>query len=177
MTAAQITDYFGSGTEVAQLKEGTFTDDMLHFELVQAIEAGKAYLVWPGISADFTEKAIENVTITATEPATGTTQAGYTFQGVFEPTALTANTDFIVAGGNTIVKTSGGNLKGFRAYFKGSSNARATTFVIDDTEATGIITAEGEVVMDAPVYNMQGQRVNGSARGLYITNGKKYVVK
>lgn len=177
MTAAQITDYFGSGTEVAQLKEETFTDDMLHFELVQAIEAGKAYLVYPAIDADFTKKAIENVTIAATEPITGTTQAGYTFQGVFEPTALTVNTDFIVAGGNSIVKTSGGNLKGFRAYFKGSSNARATTFVIDDTEATGIITAEGEVVVDAPVYNMQGQRVNGSARGLYITNGKKYVVK
>lgn len=177
MDATQIANYFGSGTEVAQLKEGTFTDDMLHFELVHTIAAGKAYLVWPGISADFTKKAIENVTITATEPTTGTTQAGYTFQGVFEPTALTANTDFIVAGGNSIVKTSGGNMKGFRAYFKGSSNARATTFVIDDTEATGIITAEGEVVMDAPVYNMQGQRVKGSTRGLYITNGKKYVVK
>ena len=177
MTAAQITDYFGSGTEVAQLKEETFTDDMLHFELVQAIEAGKAYLVYPAIDADFTKKAIENVTIAATEPITGTTQAGYTFQGVFEPTALTVNTDFIVAGGNSIVKTSGGNLKGFRAYFKGSSNARATTFVIDDTEATGIITAEGEVVVDAPVYNMQGQRVKGTTRGLYITNGKKYVVK
>ena len=68
-------------------------------------------------------------------------------------------------------------MKGFRAYFKGSHNARTTSFVIDDTEATGIITAEGEVVVDAPVYNMQGQRVKGTTRGLYITNGKKYVVK
>lgn len=177
MDETQIAEYFGSGTEVAQLKEGSFTDDMLHFKLATEIVAGKAYLVWPDISADFTEKAIENVTIAATDPATGITQAGYTFQGVFEPTELAANTDFIVVADNKIVKTSGGNIKGFRAYFKGRSNARATTFVIDDTEATGIITAEGEVVMDAPVYNMQGQRVKGSTRGLYITNGKKYVVK
>lgn len=177
MTPAQIAEYFGSGTEVAQLKEGSFTDDMLHFELATEIVAGKAYLVWPDISADFTEAAINGVTIAATDPATGITQAGYTFQGVFEPTKLTANTDFIVVADNKIVKTSGGNIKGFRAYFKGSNNARATSFVIDDTEATGIITAEGEVVMDAPVYNMQGQRVKGSTRGLYITNGKKYVVK
>lgn len=177
MDATQIANYFGSGTEVAQLKEGTFTDDMLHFKLATEIEAGKAYLVWPGISADFTEKAIEGVTIGASKPADGTVQAGFSFLGVFEPTTLTAD-DHIVAGGNRIVKTSGGTLKGFRAFFTPvSDSARTTTFVIDDTEATGIITAEGEVVMDAPVYNMQGQRVKGSTRGLYITNGKKYVVK
>ena len=181
MDATLIEKYFGSGTEVAQLKENAADDDVLHFEIVQSIEAGKAYLVYPGVSEGFTSKAIAGATIAATSPNAGTTQADFTFQGVFNPTQLTANEDRIVSGGNSgnsIVKTSGGTLKGFRAYFHPeSTTARATSFVIDDGTATGIITAEGEVLEDGPVYNLNGQRVGQAARGIYIMNGKKVVMK
>ena len=179
MSATQIASYFGNGTAVAQLKENASNDDVLHFETVSTITAGKAYLVYPGVSEDFTSKAIAGATIAATSPNAGTTQADFTFQGVFNPTQLTANKDRIVSGGNnSIVKTSGGTLKGFRAYFHPESTAaRATSFVIDDGTATGIITAEGEVLEDGPVYNLNGQRVGQAARGIYIMNGKKVVMK
>ncbi|UKK49124.1 hypothetical protein L6475_03965 [Prevotella sp. E9-3] len=182
MTSAQITAYFGAGTEVAVLDESKngLNDDVLHFKQVNEIEAGQAYLVYPGVAADFSSKAIEGVTISATSPQDGITQAGFTFKGVYEPTALDAAVDRIVVSGNKIVKTTGGKLNGFRAYFKPTgANARATRFVIDDDDVvTGIITAEGEVIMDQPVYNLRGQRVqegNSSSRGLLIKGGKKYV--
>lgn len=182
MSSAQITDYFGAGTEVAVLDESKngLNDDVLHFKLVDEIEAGQAYLVYPGVDEDFSSKAIEDVTISATSPQVGITQAGFTFKGVYVPTALDAAVDRIVVSGNKIVKTTGGSLNGFRAYFKPTGdNARATRFVIDDdNEVTGIITAEGEVIMDQPVYNLRGQRVqegNSSSRGLLIKGGKKYV--
>lgn len=182
MTSAQITEYFGAGTEVAELdvSKNDLDDDVLHFKLVDEIEAGKAYLVYPGVVEDFSSKAIEGVTISATSPQEDITQAGFTFKGVYEPTELVADKDRIVVSGNKIVKTTGGSLNGFRAYFKPTdANARATRFVIDDdNEVTGIITAEGEVIMDQPVYNLRGQRVqegNSSSRGLLIKGGKKYV--
>ena len=31
--------------------------------------------------------------------------------------------------------------------------------------------------VDAPVYNMMGQRVNKNTRGLVIYKGRKYVIK
>lgn len=180
MNATQIASYFGNGTVVAQLKENVPNDDVLHFETVSTITAGKAYLVYPGVNDNFTSKAITGVSITATTPDNGVTQAGYAFKGVFVPTALTAGTDYIVAGGSNIVKVkeNSANLKAFRAYFHPESTAaRATSFVIDDGTATGIITAEGEVLEDGPVYNLNGQRVGQATRGIYIMNGKKVVMK
>ena len=174
MDGTAISSYFGDNTKVAMLDmDKNLNDDVIHFKSVDDITAGQAYLVYPGKASN--AKAITGVKIEKYTPSDGLTQAGFTFQGVFNPTELTANTDRIVAGGNTIVKTRGGTLKGFRAYFKTAAGARATSFVIDDDETTGIITPEGEVIVDGPVYNLGGQRVNKPQRGLYIVNGKKYV--
>lgn len=176
LSSTQVSSYFGSGAKVAMLddtKDGS--DDVLHFKSINdGISAGQAYLVYPSVG--FTSKEITSVTIYAAEPQ-GITQAGFTFQGVYNPTELNSSTDRIVAGGNTIVKTTGGTLKGFRAFFRATgNNARATRFVIDD-DVTGIITPEGEFIEDGPVYNLGGQRVNKPQHGLYIQNGKKVVIK
>ena len=56
-------------------------------------------------------------------------------------------------------------------------NARLS-FTFEEGEATGIATAEGASRMnDGAVYNLQGQKVEKAQKGLYIVNGKKYVVK
>ena len=46
-------------------------------------------------------------------------------------------------------------------------------------DATGISSIEnGQVTIDnSEVYNLAGQRVAQPTKGLYIINGKKYVVK
>jgi len=181
MNNTQITTYFGASAKVAMLDETKKADDnVLHFKTLKSvdnIEAGQAYLVYPDIAADFSQKDITNVTIEDVDPEdVSLNQAGFAFTGVFEPTALTANEDYIVAFGQKVVKTSGGSLNGFRAYFKPIvAGARATSFVIDDEEVTGIITLEGEVIVDEPVYNLNGVRVAQPTSGMYVKNGKKYI--
>ena len=45
-------------------------------------------------------------------------------------------------------------------------------------ETTGIKAIEnGQLTIDGAVYNLNGQRVNPTQRGIYIVNGKKVVVK
>lgn len=49
---------------------------------------------------------------------------------------------------------------------------------IGDGETTGIsIIGNNGLDKDAPIYNLNGQRVNANMRGIYIQNGKKTVVK
>ena len=49
---------------------------------------------------------------------------------------------------------------------------------IADGETTGIsIIGNNGLDKDAPIYNLNGQRVNANMRGIYIQNGRKTVVK
>ena len=79
------------------------------------------------------------------------------------------------------------NMKGFRAYFqlKGEA-AAASSFTLDfgDGETTSIneeLRMKNEEFATAPVYDLQGRRVANSqkpiAKGLYIVNGKKVIIK
>ena len=47
--------------------------------------------------------------------------------------------------------------------------------IIDET--TAIQSLESEKANDGAIYNLQGVRVNAAKKGLYIQNGKKYIVK
>ena len=103
--------------------------------------------------------------------------------------------DYIIQDNNFYKVAAGSTygLKGFRGWFKqltpSASGAKSSTLSIDvvsGDETTDIvkIDANGEEVKDmsnGKVYNINGQLVgtslNGLSKGLYIVNGKKYVVK
>ncbi|MCI5854706.1 MAG: hypothetical protein MR005_04085, partial [Prevotella sp.] len=59
-----------------------------------------------------------------------------------------------------------------------SSEGAKTVKMIFDGETTGIseFTAN-EDVTNAPLFNLNGQRVNANAKGLLIKNGKKIIIK
>jgi hypothetical protein len=42
---------------------------------------------------------------------------------------------------------------------------------------TGIKAPKAIAADDAPIYNLAGQRVTKPAKGIYIKNGKKFIVK
>ena len=83
---------------------------------------------------------------------------------------------------------SNATIGAFRAYFTLSNpnNAAAINFTLDNGETTdiaGLNEALG-IVKPANVYNLNGQVVRanatsleGLAKGIYLFNGKKYVVK
>lgn len=82
-------------------------------------------------------------------------------------------------------------IKGFRCWIATGAEAQAKnlTFFIDGVEErtlTGIVTVttEGKAAVTGPVYTVNGQLVrpnattlDGLPRGLYIVNGRKYVVR
>ncbi len=175
LDAAQIADVFGSGAKVAALTgvEG----ETMQFSTVSAIEPGKAYIVKP--TTAITEKEL-TVDLVAGAPVADK-QGGYAFTGIYEPTLIPQG-DLFVAQENKLQPSDGeGKLKGFRAYFKqmGEGGVSAARFVIDGGETTGIIAVDGTVVENGSAYNLGGRKIANSkaAKGLYIVNGKKMVVK
>ena len=72
-------------------------------------------------------------------------------------------------------------MKPMRAVFRpvSAAAAKGLSFSIDGGEATGIsaITAYGSIIVNdkTPMYNLAGQRVSDSYKGVVIQNGKKFI--
>lgn len=73
----------------------------------------------------------------------------------------------------------------FRAYFTGidDSQAKAFTLKFVDSDATGITSVAAEATAAGKVYSIDGKFINATgstenlAKGLYIVNGKKVIVR
>lgn len=187
--ANQVTSQFGEGTQIAEYS--VYRNDEIEFATVQsnAIVAGKAYLVKPTKEAATEGYTFSNVNITALEPTKEETvdNGAIDFRGIYNPTDITvglpANTFAAGIVSNVVKKAvSDSNMKGFRAFFiipEGAGAQSSYMLKIDGT-ATSINSINGaDVVVNAPVYNLQGQRVDGNnlTPGIYVKAGKKFVVK
>lgn len=182
--ATQIADQFGEGTQVAEYESSD--NSRINFATIATgIEAGKAYLVKP-TKAAAEEYAFNGVDITALKPVE-TVATDIAFRGIYNPTDITvglpANTFAAGIVDNVVMKAAeGSNMNGFRAFFiipAGNGSQSSYMLSIDGT-ATSINAINGaEAVVDAPVYNIQGQRVDGNnlTPGIYVKAGKKFVVK
>ena len=152
--------------------------------------ATKPYLIKPSEVKTSNEYVFENVNIAADELTYDTTYGNLAFRGIYNMVDVTTDVkkigdDYYAAflgANNTIFKAkAGGKMKGFRAYFAIPNSASASSLrVVIDGTATSIKNIDSEVVeSNAPVYNLQGQRVDGNnlTPGIYVKAGKKFVVK
>ena len=83
------------------------------------------------------------------------------------------------AGSSFVLKSTGGSAP-FRAYFKpGIFDSSVTSLGIGNGgNTTGIVEMKSEKIVDSDnYYNLNGQRVSQPSKGLYIKNGKKFVIK
>lgn len=173
--------FIGASTVLADFSSAT--ENTLSFTSnTTKIAKGVPCLVKPGLSA--AGVAFGNVSCQNTNTTSPVEKGDYTFTGIYAPTVLTTD-DIYVASGDKLKAGNGTNsLKAFRAYFKytgGSSPAREL-FLNIDGETTAISEVIGlEVITDGPVYNLNGQQVSttkeGLPKGMYIMNGKKFIVK
>ena len=98
------------------------------------------------------------------------------------------NSYFILSGGVFKRIMTNGQCKANRAYIKisggadivsplesGASQALELSFLSDDT--TGITTHEVQKAQNDAWYTLQGTQVNQPIKGIYIKNGKKFVIK
>lgn len=113
------------------------------------------------------------VKATAEAPATNYLQAAVT------ATAIAANEAYILKDGQFHLVTDVSTVPAGKAYLLATdvpATARSLDFVIAGEETTGINTVAREI-QNGEFYNIQGQRVAAPAKGLYIVNGKKVIVK
>ena len=160
---------------VAELSE--VSGSTLVFKPVTQTVANKPYVILTN-NADAL-KQFTNVTVKpAAEGDMKTTVAGYTHIGTYE--ILTGLTGYGYSGGN-FVHTTSGTLKPFRTFVTAPSGESLKTLQIDIADdLTGIDEVETEQ-KDSAVYDLQGIRVSsnlrGLAKGVYVVNGKKVIVK
>ena len=188
VTVEQATAAFGEGVKIAQLDD-TSTGTTLSFKNVDVIKASIPYLIKPTIAAPADGYKFEGVEITeaAVNPTKVETAGGLYFNGVYNMVDATTevasgyNAAFLGKGNTVFGAQSGTNMKGFRAYFAIPTSVKASELrVVIDGTATSIKNINSEVVeSNAPVYNLQGQRVDGNnlTPGIYVKAGKKFVVK
>lgn len=192
LTQEQLEEAYGSGA-VAKYLSGVTTDPegaTLHFtpETDGGIEANKAYLLY--LAADVTEaKTFSGVTLKPAADCTTKVKADnggeYTFQGILKPTTLTTDDTqyFLNSLGTNFVLPSNSTsaMKATRAYItvpvSGSAQGRQYNFDFNGTTtAIDNVTVSG--MEDGAWYTISGIRVNRpAAKGVYIHNGRKVIVK
>ena len=105
--------------------------------------------------------------------------------GTLAPTSVTdvdGHTNFGLKG-NKFVKFNAGTVAANKAYLcvdnsKISAEARELSIIFDDGETTGITEMKNiQSESRGGIYNLNGQLVAQPAKGLYIMNGKKVIIK
>lgn len=186
MNATQITEVFGEGSKVSSMSMD-MPDGNLHFDYVETMEAGMPYLVEPTKASTTIE--VKNVTISKLSgeksEAIDNNSIVYTFQGTFEPYTFKTNdgTELFLGKDNTLYmpQNVGQKMKGFRAYFTTDAKTNEFPKVVVNGQITTISSLMSGKTMTGKVYNLNGQYVGtsleGLAKGVYVMNGQKFVVK
>lgn len=181
---------FGDNVKIVELDTEAAVDaNVLSFKASTGIVAATPYLIKPSAVSETGTYTFDGVDITETNDENAYVKNPIAFKGIFNMVDITKDVDNVGASyyaaflgaGNKIYKAGTGMTKGFRAYFAipKSASASALRVVIDGT-ATSIKNIDSEIVeSNAPVYNLQGQRVDGNnlTPGIYVKAGKKFVVK
>ena len=189
MDASQMAALFGEGFRLRSFSgvEKDGANVTLKFAKATTLQAGVPYIVLPTKTVECDAVVvISDVTLTNKEPVEVEVD-GYTFQGIYAPTSFKAGDKSIrfIGSGNKFYYPSNTNpMRAFRAYFTlpaGTTEAKVgMSFDEDMGVATGIVAVDGGAV-DGRIYSMSGQYVGtstqGLPRGLYIRDGRKFVVK
>ena len=185
----------GTGVLTLFLKDVFFDDDTTDDEYVdyQGMKAGMPYLVKWAEDTDITDPVFPGVTIDAAERTVVTSQDGHvSFQGVYNPTLLTANdkSNRYLSGSTLYWPNAAVTVNAFRNYFHLSPLAAVGVRSLrmesgDEGETTAIetisidptATANPAEATDNTYYNLNGQRVIAPTKGIYIHNGRKVIIK
>ena len=203
LNSNQKTALFGEGYSLQEFSSignengGT----QLNFQAVATsddLQAGIPYIVYP-TTISTTSQEISGVTMACTaEPAvvTKADNSGktYTYQGIYTPTRLDNIAEdpkqvlFIGANNKFYWPNTSNPMKAFRAYFILPSTGTSSNFSLSTEEqgvSDGISLSEviGLDIQGSPssIYTIHGQLVGSFSdqlpKGIYIANGRKFIVK
>lgn len=158
-------------------------DNTLTFESASAVEANKPYLFIPKTD-NFAEYTSKEIAVTPDNLSQAATDGNATMVGILQRTTLRSNAEATLYAYNNggfvkISSTADAYLPAFRAYISvPASTAAKLAIRLDDNSTTGISMATVEGKADTTIYTVDGVKVsNPTKKGVYVRNGKKYVVK
>ena len=193
MSADQCKAAFGDDVQLANFTSWSSEEDgggdivaiNVGFTPVTAIEANHPYII--KVSSAVTDFTVDGVNIAPENEPTvqvGTKKAerGY-MTGTYVANFTVPSEDLFLSGGKFWYSKGQTKMKAFRAYFEFADvltsveGASAPAFnIIFGGGTTNIKDIKAEQ-NDGFYYNLGGQRVEAPAKGLYIKNGKKVVIK
>lgn len=183
---ASVTSTFGS-TVKAYTYSQKGDDNKLIFSSSESIEAGVPYYMTFGeADKDLSSITLEGVTIKTT--VNDKTAGGYSFKGNYTPSMDMEGKYGLsckeIGSGNWVWAfykgSTGTKLNAFCAYIEtsGGGSSGAPSFSISfDGNTTGISSARAAEAEQGDVYNLMGVKVQNVTKGIFIKNGKKFVVK
>lgn len=175
VSADKVKAQFGEGVEVAEYSN---TDgEEINFSSTEDIKANVPVLIKPTTVSAENTYTFDGVTLVAGEPKT--TGVSYDFVGSYKPYNL-ATDNYMLYNNQWWKNEEGDNYKvnAFSAYVQATTleAAKQLTLVIDGkTTGLKLNTVTGNI--EGETYNMAGQRVANSYKGLVIKNGKKIIKK
>ena len=177
-TANQVADAFGTGTEVYAFSENSedAATATINFKKGDgSISANVPVLI--KATKESSSQVFEGVKIVA---PTDVKVAGknFDFVGTYAPIDAIAAGDYFVGDGKVFKSAGSTKSNAFRAYIKAkTAGACIANFYIDGVETTAIEALAIAGKNNGKLYNLNGQEVKSAQKGIYIMNGKKFVIK
>lgn len=192
---AKFETYFGSGVKVYDITG--YGDDYIQFDELTTgqMNNGYAYILDFREASDNKSDGIkfynhsgtgDEVTIDQADVNVKTFNDNKIFRGTFNPKTINASNYILnMIDGEPVIVPAGDdhkNVNSFRGYFDVpavSGGAGAPRRIILGTNAaTGIDEIDGIPVLniDAPMYNVMGQQVDKTYKGVVIQNGHKFML-
>lgn len=200
MTEQQVRSAFGEDARIAEFKKveesGKKNVALFGMHYYQLITAGKPCLIKPS-------KVSDNYTITGvtidTEKALTVTDSNkkFDFVGTYATTSMPVNSHFLGSNdGKLYYITANKEISGLKAFLKPAENNSGAKLSIafdstvndQDNNTTGIEAIKDYTEQDAAnssankgIYNINGQFMGTNPailpQGIYVKNGKKFIVK
>lgn len=201
MTEQQVRNAFGEKARIAEFKKvdesGKKAVASFGMHYYQLITAGKPCLIKPSRVNENDTYTIKGVTIDAGKALTiADYNKKFDFVGTYAPTTMPANSHFLGSNdGKLYYITADKKISGLKAFFQPVSTSNAKlSIAFDSTDndfdnnTTGIEAIKDYMDQDAAnssankgIYNINGQFMGTNTailpQGIYVKNGKKFIVK
>lgn len=202
MTEQQVRNAFGEDARIAEFKKvdesGKKAVASFGMHYYQLITAGKPCLIKPSQVNENDTYTIKGVTIDAEQALTiADSNKKFDFVGTYAPTTMPANSHFLGSNdGKLYYITTAKNISGLKAFLKPADNNSGAKLSIAfdstdndfDNNTTGIEAIKDYMDQDAAnssankgIYNINGQFMGTNPailpQGIYVKNGKKFIVK
>ena len=164
------------GLELRKFSE--VNGNVMHFENRYDIEAGMPYLAKP--IEDFVDPVLDDVTL-CSQSARNVEDNDFEFKATYSPMELeTDKTElFLTSSGKLAYPSSEATatIKGLRAYFKVPAGADARLNIDGIDTSLELVNDVQCSSFNIQYYDLQGRKVSNPAKGIYISNHKKVVIK